>query len=237
MRRVHLWILGLVGFSCLANADYSEQRRLALGTDGVETLSVVAGAGDLRIVGISGLSEVTATATIRVLRASDKKARKTIKKRMVLDVGRDGSVATLNAYFKQRNFSIRQWLSIDLQIEVPQYLNLTIADGGGAISMESVHGDVVVSDSMGPIALADVGGSVSIIDGTGEIRVARVGGDVDIKDGTGAINVRQVDGGVTIADGVGHIDIASVGGDLRVTEAGKGGFSYSDIAGRVFQDP
>jgi len=90
----------------------------------------------------------------------------------------------------------------DVYLAVPEWLDVDIIDGSGAIDVRGVN-------------------SVIIDDGSGEITVRDIETDVEIKDGSGDLTVRNVRGKVVIDDGSGDISVHNVG-DLRLGDTGSG---------------
>ena len=233
MRGILILAMFAASLTDAAWAGYEEVRELTLDTQGIDALNIDAGAGSLHVVGLSGSSKITVTATINASDISDAKALEKIEHKVVLTLEQDGSTADLKAHFHNGFFGWRRRRSIDLEVHLPEGLRLAIKDGTGSIEVENVRGDLSVIDGTGSIALNKIAGNVKIKDGTGSITVSGVGGDISVRDGTGDIKISEVTGSVTVNDGTGDIDVTDVGKNLIIVNSGTGGFRYSNIGGYV----
>lgn len=124
----------------------------------------------------------------------------------------------------------REYVRMDLVVEMPRSLPVDIVDGSGATDVRGVAA-VHIEDGSGEITVEDVAGAVEIEDNSGEIEV-RGAGSVAITDGSGEIVVEGVRGGVHILDdGSGSIEIRGVTGDVRIDEDGSGSIRVEDVGG------
>jgi len=231
----NLYLTAVLSFAVSGNAlaDYEEARELSIDTRGIDMLNVEAGAGSLDIVGVSGTSEITVTATINIPGRNDERAREKIETDMTLTLENDSDTATLKAYFDQGMWRFGDNASIALEVRVPESLHLVVEDGSGSAEISNVKGDISVDDGSGSLELVDVGGNVDVDDGSGTISIRGVGGDLTINDGSGSISVRGVAGSVTVDDGSGSIDVSDVEEDLIIVDDGSGGLDFDNIGGRV----
>lgn len=236
MRKTIIVAAFLLSASGIAVADYEEVRELSIDTRGLDMLNVDAGAGSLDIVGVSGSTEITVTATIHVPGRNDDRAREKIEEDMILSLEKDSDTAMLKANFDNGAWSFGSSPSIALEVRVPEALHLVVDDGSGSVEVSNVRGDISMDDGSGSLEMSDVGGNVDIDDGSGSITVRNVGGDLTINDGSGGIDVRGVAGSVIVDDGSGSIDVSDVEEDLIIVDDGSGGVDYSNIGGRVEQD-
>lgn len=230
-------IILLISFSAtLADAawnDFVEARDLRLAADGIETLEIETGAGELSVLGVSDLREVLVTATITVPGASADEASELIDERLVLTLERHDDRAVLNSYFEEAGFGWRESPGVSLEVRIPSRMGLDVEDGSGSMDIREVLGDVTVDDGSGSITMQRVGGEVRIEDGSGSLKVGDVGGSLSIVDGSGSIEIRRVTGSVYIEDGSGGIDVDDVEQDLVVEESGSGGLRVANVRGRV----
>lgn len=233
MRSILIMAMFTASLADAAASDYEEVRDLRLGTGGIDSLSVEAGAGRMEIVGVEGGAEIAVTATIIVPGRDADKARRKMESGMVLSLEKIGATAVLKSWFEEGFWGFRDSPAIHLQVDMPQSLALAVNDGSGAVDVRNVRGDIAIDDGSGEIRMAGVGGNVRLDDGSGAIDIDDVGGDLYINDGSGAIRVRRVAGSVTIDDGSGGIDVSDVEQDLLIVNDGSGGFNFSNIAGRV----
>ena len=212
--------------------DYEEVRELTLDSDGVESLSIEAGAGSMDVIGESGLDEIRVKALIVVPGADDEKAQRIIEKKMVLSLDRVGNEGRLDSWFEDGFMGFGSDAHIVLDVRVPQGLAVNIDDGAGSIEVIGSQGDLVIDDGSGSITVRDVA-NVEIDDGSGSVKVTDANGDVSIIDGSGSITVTGVSGSVTIDDGSGGIRVSDVEHDFVVLDDGSGGVRHSDVRGRV----
>ena len=236
MRGIILLISLSATLAHAAWSDFVEARELRLDADGLETLEIDTGAGELSVLGVSDLTEVLVTAMITVPGRSDDQARQLIEEQLVLTLERDGDRAVLNSYFDDRGFSWRESPGVSLEVRIPGRMGLDVDDGSGSMDIREVLGDVSIDDGSGSITMQRVGGEVRIDDGSGSLTVNEVGGNLSIVDGSGRIEVRRVAGSVYINDGSGGIDVDGVEQDLIVEESGSGGLRLANVRGQVRTD-
>ena len=225
----------LLLLSTTAMADYTESRELVQETDGDTTLNIDAGAGTLNVSGSNSVDVILVEAVIVVDGVSDKKARKLVEERVRLEMVRSGDTVRLVSDIDDGGWSWNQQLRIDLEIQIPDSMNLVVDDGSGSIVVRDVLGDVAIDDGSGSVDIFNVG-SLYLDDGSGSIDVRGVRGDVEVDDGSGGLDISDVGGSVRIDDGSGSIDVRSVVADLIIISDGSGGVNYSDIGGVVELD-
>ncbi|MFO7894207.1 MAG: hypothetical protein R6U63_10765 [Longimicrobiales bacterium] len=210
----------------------------AAGLDGV---LIEAAAGSLEVVG----ADVDRVRVRGVLCASDEAIA--ADARLILE--RRQGAAWIEADLPESRW--RDYVRMDLTVEMPRSLATDIRDGSGEIVVRSVAA-VRIDDGSGEMDIRDVPGSVIVDDGSGGIRIERVGSvEVDdgsggieiydvagsvlvVEDGSGTIEIRDVTGDVRIQeDGSGSIVVVGVGGDFVLEDDGSGSVDYRDIQGRV----
>ena len=214
---------------------YTESRDLVLPAGDVDILEINAGAGSILINGIPDATDISVKAIIRVPDDDADDARERINEDLVLSLEKKRSKAQLEAYFDQGAWGTGDSAAVDLQINIPQGLNLFVDDGSGSITIEDVGGDVGIDDGSGSIEIIGAA-NVAVDDGSGSIRIANVSGDVEVEDGSGDIKIRRVAGTVTIDDGSGGIDVKDVEEDLEIVDAGSGSVRIAAIRGTVTRD-
>ncbi len=209
----------------------------------IEDIRVVAGAGELNIVGSEGSDGVEIEAR---LCASDEDLLAEMDVISELDDDR-ASIAT----DMPKRWSGNYTASIDLTLTVPVNSQLNVKDSSGDLSIENVRRLTLV-DSSGDISLKDIEGNVVLTDSSGAIKMRKIGsaevtdssGEIDARgvskdftvnvDSSGDIEVRDVGGDVLIkVDSSGSINVDSVSGSFTVVKDGSGGISYDDIGGEV----
>jgi hypothetical protein len=146
----------------------------------------------------------------------------------------------------------REYLRMDLVVEMPRGLALRLDDSSGDLTVDDVAA-INLTDNSGDMRLTRIGGDVDVDDGSGDIQITNVTGDVRVRDRSGDMHIRQVHGNVTVPsdgsgdiriadvdrdvliqdDGSGDIVVAGVDGDFTVEHDGSGDIRYRDVKGRV----
>lgn len=235
MRSYIVMAMFLASCASAAADDYTEVRTLEIDSDGIERLEIKAGAGDLKIIGIAGLSKIVANATVVVPDTDDDDAIDFVEKRLKLSLDGDAGWAKLDSWFEEGFFGTGSGARIDLDISMPAGIALSIDDGSGLIDVSDLTAAIAIDDGSGSIDVRNVA-KVTIDDGSGSVHVSNVAGDVSIVDGSGSISVRGVQGSVSIDDGSGGIQVNDVERDLIIIDDGSGGLSFSDVRGKVEGD-
>src|SRR6059036_2233796 len=126
---------------------------------------------------------------------------------------------------------------IDLDITVPQsmaltlggtYADITVDGVQGAISAETVNGEVNVRGGKGIITLHSIQGSVTLADASGRIEVNSVNEAIELSHVTGEIKVETTNGDVTLT-GIqsSSVDAGTINGDVVYEGTVTDGGSYS----------
>lgn len=214
-----------------ALGDLTSPRNASVDARGAKTIQVIAGAGDLRIEGRAGISQVQVHGTAR---ASSRGRLDDIK----LIAERRGDVVYIKADIPENNggFFSRDWndnMSLDLVIEVPQSVALDVEDGSGDSKFTNV-GPLKLVDGSGGIEIRGARGNVSVQDGSGDMVIENVEGSVRITDGSGGISASNVGGDFIVEeDGSGSIDVSHIAGKFTVEEKGSGSISSRDVKGKI----
>lgn len=191
-----------------------------------DSLLVRSGAGRLEVEGRNGLEEIRA-----VGHACAQSERDLNELRLTLEESDDEIVLT--AHYPQGSIAdlVTGSASINLVVEVPSHMEVTIEDSSGSIEVRGT-GTLSIEDGSGSISVEDVQGSLSVDDGSGSLRVENIAGDVDIADGSGSINVHGVQGTVRVRrDGSGSISVTEITGDVVIVSDGSGSISVEDVSG------
>src|SRR2546423_277934 len=126
---------------------------------------------------------------------------------------------------------------IDLDISVPQSMGLTLngtyaditVDGvQGAISAETVNGEINVRGGKGIVTLHSIQGGVTLADASGRIEVNSVNEDVQLSNVSGEIKVETTNGEVMLT-GIqsSSVDAGTINGDVTYEGTVNDGGSYS----------
>jgi hypothetical protein len=204
----------LVAFAGTAFADdcaFQAKRDLDLPAAGVKQLKLQTKAGDLRIVGVAGLSTVEFRGKACAASAD------MLEKLQLQHTGGAGrlDVATTAPDEKEFNLFGSNYAYIDLEVRMPQALALDLADSSG---------DVEIVDA----------GAIELIDSSGDIKIRDPRGDVRVRDTSGDIEIEEAQGGVTIAsDSSGDVEIDGARQDVVVEEDSSGDVEIDKVGGSV----
>jgi len=205
---------------------YSKVIEEAMDASGATEIEIEAGAGFLRIEGTEGLDQVRIDGRACA-------SKESLLEGIELRTRRQGDRLVVIVDIDSHWGWGKQYARLDLTLEVPASLPLSIDDSSGDVEIRDVAA-VDLRDSSGSIEIAGVAGDVRIRDSSGEIDLKRVGGAVRLRDSSGGIDVRDVGRGVEIEeDGSGDIYIAGVIGDVEIGSDGAGGITIRDVTGNV----
>jgi hypothetical protein len=227
---------------------YDKRIDQVLDVSGSSILDVAAAAGDLEINGESGTNEVKIRGKVCVSEEEwlDEVTIETSKgdRAMVSVVIPDSDGWTIWG---------SRYAYVDLELVVPDGLNLDIRDSSGDIEIENVAA-VEVKDSSGDIRITGASGPVVIRDSSGDIRVQDLASDFTvISDSSGEIRGKDIEGSARVEsdssgdilfsrigqnvvverDSSGDIDVESVEGDFIVQRDGSGSIHSKDVKGKV----
>jgi len=210
------------------------------------SLTVIAGAGDLDITGGGG---DTATVKATICASTEAWAEAT---GVDLAGGPEARIAVVLPDTSEGGSWGRDYAYVDLEIQVPESLALSVRDSSGDMDLRNV-GAVIVKDSSGDIDI-DGAASAEIEDSSGDIELARIArgvtivsdssGDIEgqniggsaivARDSSGDIEFRDVEGDVIVErDSSGDIEARTVGGDFAVLRDGSGEIRHSGVQGTV----
>ena len=211
-----------------------------------DTLAIVAGAGELEVVGDEAADAVSVRA--RICASKEAWAEEA---GVAMSGDGDARVEVLIPETSGAGWG-NNYLTIDLLVRVPADLELDVRDssgdvvmrGVGAVSIKDSSGDieisnaesVVVQDSSGDIELEAISGDVTVAqDSSGDIRGRNVGGSVVVaRDSSGDIRFRDVSNDFLVErDSSGDVIAQGVGGDFAVLQDGSGEIRHSDVLGSV----
>ena len=225
-------------FSTNVSADdckYEKDIDLALDLSGTDTLAIAAGAGSLKVTGVSGSDEAVIQG-----KACASKEEWLDQSDISTTTGKRAEIAVK---LPQDNGSWFSWgnnyARIDLVIEVPENLSLDLSDSSGGMYLTNVA-STKLKDSSGEIEIEDARGSITINDSSGDIEIKGVAGDLTIEsDSSGGIYGEDIDGAVLVErDSSGDIRFTNVGKDVIVERDSSGSITVVDVGGdfRVLKD-
>lgn len=250
-------ILIIMFLPAMATAgSMSESRNLELASEGIDTLYINCGAGTLDLRGVPAGNKISITARIEVENFSESEFNDFIQKNIRLSLKKQASTAALQSDLIPPA-GPHQDARINLDIKIPDTVNVNIIDGSGpidvralqsnlridddtgSIKVENISGEVRIGDSSGSIAIEDITGNVFVTDGSGGIAIESVRGDLSINDGSGKILIVDIDGNVTVHDGSGTIEIQDVKRNVLIVirEEGSGIVEVEGVRGKVTIKP
>lgn len=229
-----------VGQSAAAEDLKHQQRQLQLVAAGVTELQAETEAGDLKITGVKGLTQIEVSAD--VYSSEDRP--------FTLSLEKQGSKAVLKAIGGScTGICTGSSAYADLIVKVPAELALTLQDGSGDIHIEGLSADLVIEDGSGNltvqggrnlvledgsgnVSLTQLSGNLTVEDGSGDLFIQQVAGTVLVEDGSGDVDIRQVKGMVSVSDGSGDIHVQQAGG-FNLLDDGSGELNMDQINGPV----
>lgn len=230
----------------------AESKKFELAADGIGTLVINCGPGSLNLRGTPKGKNIRIVAQIEAENLSESDFQELIQKNIKLSLNKQANRAALLSDLAPPA-NPDQDARINLDIEVPESINVKIIDGSGSIAVrglranlqidddtgsikvKNISGEVRIGDSSGSIAIEEITGNVIVIDGSGGIDIDSVHGDLNVKDGSGGIKIVDIDGNVTISDGSGTIEIQDVKQNVLIIirEEGSGIVEVEGVKGKV----
>jgi hypothetical protein len=250
MRRT-LVLLPLLLMSLTAAADecrYSAPRNLHDNLAGVRGVQIELHSHDMHLIGSGSSSalDITGRACASSEAALDNLQVTSHREgdQLIIDVGAGHGV---NISF----FGV-SYQSLDLQIQLPSTLPVSVNDGSG----DAYIGGLTQLDAQtgsGDLHINNISGPVSVTAGSGDVELSHIGslragslgsGDLNMRDvktdvhigsvGSGDVVIDSVGGSVDVGTlGSGDLTVSNVRGDLTVGAKGSGDVSHSNISGKV----
>lgn len=122
--------------------------------------------------------------------------------------------------------------TVDLRIEVPQDLLLTMNGEHGNLQLTGYRGDTVIKAKTGLITASDHTGSLRIETGKGAVTVQGVKGSVEVRSGQGGVAAEEIDGEARIFSEAGDVRIHEVSGGLHL-QANYGKVEIDTVHGDI----
>ncbi len=240
----------LIPLSILAVACFPEPRLVeiiedGLPAEGLTTLDIVVGSGDLMVEGIEGLDQIQVEVRIRsqngdcdgdseILDDMDYELYATDdgEARLWVDVDEDWM-----GYWADVTVRAPSDLALEIRdglgdIYVTGFASLDLDDENGDTTIDLIAGDVEIEDGTGDLSLFEIGGAVSIDDGNGDIELVGILGPVELFDGSGDTFIEAVQSDVMIEDESGDLIIRTIDGDVTIDD-GTGDIIVRDVTGVV----
>jgi hypothetical protein len=213
-------------------AALQDTRHLELSAEGIQTLEIRCDAGFLILIGVDGIDQIKANAEIEVSDIAENEFQKIITKQLRLSLEKRGNKAVLQAEIK-KSFFREAPANINLTVEVPRSLNVSIDDGSGPVIVTSLSGGLHLNDDSGSIEISNMVGRIMVEDGSGSIDIRDIRGTVEVQDGSGSIEINLIKGDVSVIDGSGSMLIQDINGSVTVTD-GSGSIAINEISQNVF---
>lgn len=233
------------------NCKYEKDIDQVLDLNGSEKLTILAGAGDLEIRGDDDRSEAVIRGKVCV---SDEDWLD--ESRVDMAQGRNAEIVVeLPDLANSWSLMGGTYAYIDLEITVPDNLQLDIKDSSGDVEIEGVS-TLSLKDSSGDVLLEDIEGSVMLNDSSGDLVLEDIEGDVTVdSDSSGDIRGRDIEGSVLVRrdssgdirfidvsrdftverDSSGDITAKGVGGDFNVLADGSGDIVARNVQGKILK--
>lgn len=249
--RICLFVLGILVWAQTVAADCEVERRIekTLGLSDARSVSIIAAAGDLRVVGVEDLDEARIEGVVCASRQDWAEEAD-----IAIRAGDEAEIAVnLPEVDWGVSWSGGRYVYMDVEIEVPAEIAVYIRDSSGDMHVSGTA-DLDITDSSGTIEVTDIHGALSLKDSSGDIEIERVDGDVVVehdssgdidgrviggsvlvkKDSSGDIRFREVRSNYTVErDSSGDIVADTVGGDFRVLKDGSGRIRATNVEGAV----
>jgi len=222
---------GLQAWDC----EYEKNIDQTLDLGSAEELLVMAAAGDLEIIGVEDNESASIKGRVCVSK------EEWLEESGVETQGGDPAEVRVVLPDTDGSWSLtgRTYAYLDLELEVPTSIALTVRDSSGDIDIENVAA-LDVQDSSGDIDIENAAGPVTLRDSSGEIQLSEIRGDVTIEsDSSGDIQGKNVEGSVLVkSDSSGDISFSQVGEDYIVEKDSSGDIYAYEVAGdfRVLRD-
>jgi DUF4097 and DUF4098 domain-containing protein YvlB len=253
-----LLLLVLFG-SCGQEQMFTENRTLEMSTEGLRVMEINGGNGDIGITGTAAAETITVRGNISVSGEDTEKIREMIGNQLVFTLEKRGNRAVLNARFAKSFFLVSMFLDrgrkIDIDIEVPDSLELAVADDGGNLYIAEMKNDIVINDedgscilenitaksvkiidNAGPVIVTNAAADIDIIDKSGDIELSRCGGEMRITDTTGDLLLEMCKGALYIDDSTGKITVEEHTGDITIKARSRGDVSLRNVNGQIIQN-
>jgi len=250
MKKIMLLGACLISTSLQAwNCSYEKNIDQTLELVNSEKLSILAGAGDLEVIGVKD----STVASI--------KGRVCTSKEEWLDQSsvetQGGSHAEIIVQLPDTDggwsLTGQRYAYLDLVLEVPDGIPLFIKDSSGDVEIDGV-GELDIKDSSGDLEIEDITHSVTLSDSSGDIVLRGIGGNVTVEsDSSGDIRGTDIEGSVLVirdssgdirfkdvgedfiveSDSSGDITANMIGGDFQVLSDGSGEITSNKVSGEV----
>lgn len=216
-------ILLIINTTVNAKEKHSFDQDLSLASNDLKALDVDVGSGSLIIRG-SDVNEITVMATIESKKYSSLgDLQNAFDEKMTFTLEKSGSKAELKVLNKKGIFGMNNPnIQVNLDITVPNDINLFVDDGSGSMKVSDINGNVEIDDGSGSIQIKNIIGDLLLDDGSGSLEINNVDGNAIIDDGSGSVKINNISGDLTIDDGSGSINVEQLSGKFKLIDGGSG---------------
>ncbi len=242
-------------YKVLFYKGFTASKTLQLSADDLKALTVNSGAGHVIINGHDS-DVISVEADIVLSAVSTKRAVRIVKEFMHLTLFREGDKAFLESHFnfQKRNdfleainpdgFFSAPARKIDLVVNVPKSLALSINDRSGDLKISDIENDLAVDDRSGNLYIKNIHGNLSLKDSSGDMELIDINTNngakktVKITDNSGDINLVRVNGNLTLRDSSGDMSLANINtsqnieNTIKITD-NSGSISLDNINGNL----
>jgi len=214
----------LINFTASAKNSLSFNQNLSIDANKISFFEIDVGSGSLNVKG-DNINQIEVRATIKSKKYSDvRDLQEAFESKMRFTLENSGSKAKLKAGNKKTSgFNFKNPnIQIDLEVIVPNNMNLFIDDGSGSMYIADINGDVEIDDGSGSLEIENIRGDLLIDDGSGSQKITNIDGNVVVDDGSGSIDMKYITGNATIDDGSGSINIEELAGRFKLIDGGSG---------------
>jgi len=212
-----------------AHADeckFTASRAGQVSVAGATRVEIRAGAGDLKVMGKHGASEISATG--RACASAQE-----LLDQVQLRITREGDVIHVDAQMPDLSVKSNAYATLDLTVDLPDNLPLVAIDSSGDAKFQRLA-SADISDTSGDLTIEDVTGDLKVRDSSGDLEVERVAGNLQLEDSSGDIEVEGVQGNVIVnADSSGSMTLHHIGRGVHIVQDSSGDIDIVDVKGNV----
>ncbi|HVA55461.1 MAG TPA: DUF4097 family beta strand repeat-containing protein [Gammaproteobacteria bacterium] len=122
-------------------------------------------------------------------------------------------------------------LHVDLVVQVPAGLALTLVNYAGLTEVNGIKNDLQVKTSSGDVHVSDVHGQFSADTGSGDVHVAGLTGDFTADTGSGDVFAEHISGNVHADTGSGDVHVSEANSQILYADTGSGDVTFSNVKG------
>lgn len=143
-------------------------------------------------------TEVGESTTVKVKASDEESGSGTIDLKLIVPTG-----VVLKLRTEQGDIIVRDY-----------YGDADLTSKGGAVTVETLRGDLRADLQNGPLSVHNVYGNAELLTGVGNIQAKKISGNLNLASDGGDSEIGQVAGNVKLNIKVGKVSVDTVGGDL-----------------------